>query len=98
MQGYDGPYLPRKMGRKKRTITVSETATLLSLKLKSNEIRRGWCNECTTEVIWLELHTAMEIFAMPRLFEECMVHVSEGRVCSRSLISYLGNLKKEKGL
>jgi hypothetical protein len=83
------------MERKRRTITVSETATLLSLKLKGNEIRRGWCNECATEVIWLELTTAIEIFAMAS--EKSLVHFSAGRVCSRSLTRYLRDLNKEKG-
>jgi hypothetical protein len=75
------------MRQKKRTITVNETETLLSLKLNSKELRRGWCDECATEVIWIEMCAALELFAMPWLSEKSAVHLSDGRVCSRSLLS-----------
>lgn len=75
------------MARMKRTITIKETATLLTLKLKSKEIRRGWCSECEAEVFWLELVTAMELFGMIELSKESDVHLKDGRVCSRSLLN-----------
>jgi hypothetical protein len=85
------------MERKKRTITVKETATFLSLKLKPEEMRRDWCAECAAEVTWIELPLVIELLNFSELKENCVVHFSEGRICSRSLITYLNDLKKEKG-
>ena len=84
------------MLRKKRTITVNETATLLTLSLKSNAMRRDWCTECAAEVAWIELPTVIELLDFFRLTEKCAVHLGDGRVCSRSLTSYLDKVTKEK--
>ena len=81
------------MLRKKRTITVNETATLLSLSLKSNAMRRDWCTECAAEVAWIELPTVIDFF---RLTEKCAVHLSDGRVCSRSLMEQIKTTKIKK--
>lgn len=84
------------MNRKKRTIRVNETATFLSLKLKSEEVRRDRCVECGTEVTWVELPMVIALLT-PRLGAERVFHLRDGRLCSRSLITYLNNLNKEKG-
>jgi len=85
------------MGRKKRTITVNETATLFSLKLNSKEMQLGWCAECEANVVWLELRTAMDLYGMIGLSKKCVVHLSEGRVCSRSLLNIKSTaIRKEK--
>jgi hypothetical protein len=75
------------MGPKKRTITINETATFLSLKLRSKEMQRGWCAECEMNVIWLELGAAMKLFGTIGLSKKRVVHLSDGRVCSRSLLN-----------
>ena len=75
------------MRNRKRTITVNETATILSLKLKSGGMQRGWCSECATEVVWIELHTAMELFRVAMLSDKCVVHLKDERVCSLSLLN-----------
>jgi len=64
---------------------MNETATVVSLNLKSSEIRRAWCTECAAEVAWIELPTVIELLDVFRLTEKCGVHLSDGRVCSRSL-------------
>ena len=64
---------------------MNETATVVSLNLKSSEIRRAWCTECAAEVAWIELPTVIELLDVFRLAEKCAVHLSDGRVCSRSL-------------
>jgi len=64
---------------------MNETATIVSLNLKSSEIRRAWCTECAAEVAWIELPTVIELLDVFRLAEKCAVHLSDGRVCSRSL-------------
>lgn len=85
------------MERKKQTITVNETATILLLKLKSEETRLGWCAECGSEVTWIELPMVIELLNLSELKENRVVHFSEGRICSRSLTTYLKNQNKEKG-
>ena len=80
------------MGQKRRTIILNETDTLLSLKLKSNETRRGWCKECAAEVIWLDPHIATELFGITS-FPETGVHLSESGICWLSLL----NVRKEEG-
>ena len=64
---------------------MNETATVVSLNLKSSETRRAWCTECAAEVAWIELPTVIELLDVFRLAEKCAVHLSDGRVCSRSL-------------
>ena len=64
---------------------MNETATVVSLNLKSSEIRRAWCTECAAEVAWIELPTVIELLDVFRFAEKCAVHLSDGRVCSRSL-------------
>ena len=85
------------MERRKRTITVRETATFLSLRVKPEGIRRDWCAECAAEVAWIELPMVIELFNFSDLTEKCAVHFSEGRICSRSLTTYLNNQIREKG-
>ena len=87
----------RIVGRKKRTITVNETATLLLLRLKSKETQQNWCSECESEVLWIDLHTAVELFGMTNLSKKCVVHLNEGRVCSRSLMDQIKTTRKSKG-
>jgi hypothetical protein len=89
--------LVQAMERKKRTITVNETATLLSLRFKSREMQRGWCAECAAEVTWIELPMVIQLLDFSTFAEKSVVHLSAGRVCSRSLTTYLNNLNKEKG-
>jgi hypothetical protein len=83
--------------KRKRTITVKETATLLSLKLKAEDMRRDWCAECGAEVTWIELPMVIELLNLSELKKNRVVHFSEGRMCSRSLTTYLNNQNKEKG-
>src|SRR5262249_50818169 len=89
----DSPFYA-KMGQKNRTIILSETDTLFSLKLKSNETRRGWCQECAAEVIWLEPRTAKDLFGTTNLLENPVVHLSDAGVCWRSLLK----IRNEEGL
>jgi hypothetical protein len=86
----------KAMERKRRTITVKETGTLLSLRFKSKEMRCDWCAECAAEVTWIELPMVIDLLNLSRLAKESVVHLSDGRVCSRSLTTYLNNLNKEK--
>lgn len=76
---------------------MNETATLFSLRFKSREMERSWCAECAGEVTWIEIPMVIELLSFSSLADQCEVHVSDGRVCSRSLTNYLNNLNKEKG-
>ena len=89
------PFSTKRLKRK-RTITVTETATLLSLRFGSKEMRRDWCAECAADVTWIELPLVIELINFSRFAENCVVHLSDGRVCSRSLTTYLNNPNKEK--
>lgn len=88
--------LDEKVERRKRTITVKETAAFLLLKLKSEEMRLGWCAECGAEVTWIALPMVIELLNLSELKETSVVHFSEGRICSPSLTTYLNDLDKEK--
>jgi hypothetical protein len=83
-----------KMEQKRRTIILSETDTLVSLKLNSIETRRGWCKECSAEVIWLDPRLATELFGMTSFPATGAIHLSQARVCSRSLL----NIRNEETL
>jgi hypothetical protein len=83
-----------RMGKRRRTIILSETDTILSLKLRSNETRRGWCKECAAEVIWLDPRLVKELFGMTSFSETGVIHLSEAGICSRSLL----NIRNEETL
>ena len=50
-------------------------------------MQRGWCAECEMNVIWLEPGAAMKLFGTIGLSKKRVVHLSDGRVCSRSLLN-----------
>ena len=88
--------LDEKVERRKRTITVKETETLLAVKLKSEERRHGWCTECAAEVTWIELPT-VDLIHFFGSAVQCQVHLSDRRMCSRSLTAYLSELNRRMG-
>lgn len=71
---------------KKKTQTVTETTTLLCLKIKPKETGRDWCPECAAEVVWLTPSAAIELSGISELPKECMVHTNGNRICLRSLL------------
>ena len=71
----------------KRTITLTETNTILSLRMTTREMGFEWCSECSAQVVWIEVAAAMEMIGS--LSEIPGVHLRNGRVCSRSLIDQI---------
>lgn len=76
----------------KKTATVSETTMLVTLRIKTAETRRAWCDDCAAEVVWLDVSETIGFFDIFDLSEKCAIHFNGNRVCSRSLFEKIKNL------
>ena len=76
--------------KRKRTETISETATLLIVKNTTAADRAGWCGECQADVMWISV-AALDLFGITTLPENGAIHMSGSDVCSRSLIKEIKN-------
>jgi len=71
--------------KRKRTETVSETATIVIVNRPAPEIKTGRCAQCDAGVFWIA-QTALELFGISPLPEDSAIHTSGSDICSRSLI------------
>jgi len=68
--------------KKTRIVTESSTTSLLIMKNSSGEFRRGWCEVCGTDVIWVETET-LKSMASP---DNLSGHGTDTLVCLRSVM------------
>ena len=71
--------------KRKRTETVSETATIVIVKKTAPQIRTGRCTQCDSEVLWIA-QDALGLFGISPLRDDVAIHTSGRDICSRSLI------------
>ena len=76
--------------KRKRTETISETATLLFVKTTTAGPRAGWCAHCDADVVWIA-HDALDLLGIPHLPENGSIHASGSEICLRSLIKETRN-------
>lgn len=69
------------MGRTKRTITLSETVTQTYLRMSSGWTRRGWCTDCESEVVWVDLPATIEVPGATESTKEFGFHLYNGTEC-----------------
>jgi hypothetical protein len=70
---------------RKRTETVSETATIVIVNKPAADIRTGRCAQCDAEVFWIA-QNALGLFGISPLLNDGTIHKSGSDFCSRSLI------------
>lgn len=76
--------------KRKRTETISETATVVFVKNANTGVRTGWCIECGADVLWIAIR-ALGLFGITGLPVSSTLHPHGDEICSRALI------KKIKG-
>jgi hypothetical protein len=74
-------FVSKEMGRTKRTITLSETVTQIYVRMSSSQTRRGWCADCESEVVWVELPATIQAAAGSA--KEFGFHLYNGTPCRR---------------
>lgn len=80
--------------KRKRTVTTSETATILILRRTAANARAGWCVQCESDVMWIA-HTALDLFGITTLPANGVIHTNASGICSRSLLKEIGNGEKQ---
>jgi len=86
---------PELMRKRKRTITVNETTTFLSVKLRPEQMRRGWCADCRSDVFWIKVPDAIQWLVFSELQGKCVPHLSGDRVCLRWVTEHIKNKEQE---
>ena len=80
---------------KKRTETISETTTLLILKKTVSDMVPDWCKKCAAEVFWIA-PSEIGLLGVSRLPDSKKIHRNGERICLRSLIEDVKEVKMEK--
>lgn len=84
--------------KRKRTETISETATVLILKNSNIRTHVEWCESCAAEVVWIAPKSAAQLIGLSprsiyRLLESGAIHFTEAsdeepQICSSSLLIF----------
>lgn len=67
---------------RRQSMTVTESATVLRVRIPRDRLQRRWCSECSENVLFVRPDTTDKELGIGHA-----LHITDGMICLRSLLA-----------